>query len=116
MRMSRGDPTVPAFRIRTVPLVLMGLIVGFGPAPAAEGARGQSTLAGSVRDVSGGVMPAVKVAATSPALIEKSRTTRTDENGRYRFEDLPPGTYDISFSLAGWQTQERQGIQVTSSL
>ena len=39
-------------------------------------------IAGTVRDGSGGVMPGVNVEVTSPALIEKVRSTITDDNGR----------------------------------
>ena len=53
----------------------------------------QATIAGAVRDSSGAVLPGVTVEAASPALIEKVRTTSTDGAGRYRIEDLRPGTY-----------------------
>ena len=58
--------------------------------PAAAWA--QAAIAGEVRDTSGGVLPGVTVEASSPALIEKVRTATTDSNGRYRIEDLRPGS------------------------
>ena len=42
------------------------------------------TLAGTVRDTSGGVLPGVTVEASSPALIEQTRTVVTDGQGRYK--------------------------------
>src|SRR5688572_15706641 len=48
----------------------------------------QASIAGVVRDASGGVLPGVTVEAASPALIEKVRTAVSDSNGRYRIEDL----------------------------
>ncbi len=46
-------------------------------------AHAQAEIAGVVRDASGGVLPGVSVEASSPALIEKQRTTVTSETGQY---------------------------------
>ena len=70
-------------------------------------ARAQAAIAGEVRDTSGAVLPGVTVEASSPALIEKVRTAVTDGNGRYRIEDLRPGTYTVTFTLAGFTTTRR---------
>ena len=69
----------------------------------------------SVRDTSGAVLPGVTVEASSPALIEKVRTTVSDSNGQYRIEDLRPGVYKVSFTLPGFSTFEREGIELTGS-
>ena len=61
----------------------------------------QASLAGVVRDESGGVLPGVSVEAASPALIEGARTVTTDEQGRYRIEALRPGSYKLTFTLSG---------------
>jgi hypothetical protein len=71
-------------------------------------------IAGIVRDASGGVMPGVTVQVTSPALIEKVRSSVTDDNGRYQITVLPVGTYKITFTLQGFSTVERENIQLTS--
>ena len=75
----------------------------------------QATLAGAVRDSSGAVLPGVTVEAASPALIEKVRTTVTDSAGRYRIEDLRPGTYSVTFTLAGFATVKRDGVIVSGT-
>src|SRR5919109_260314 len=72
-------------------------------------------VAGVVRDGSGAVLPGVTVEAASPALIEKSRTVVTDGTGQYRIENLRPGTYSIAFSLAGFSTVRREGIELTGA-
>ncbi len=61
--------------------------------PASVLAQGASTatIAGVVRDPSGGVLPGVTVEAASPALIEKVRSTVTDDRGEYRLPELRPG-------------------------
>jgi hypothetical protein len=73
-------------------------------------AAAQGSIAGNVRDASGAVLPGVTVEASSAALIEKMRTAVTDSAGQYRIVDLPPGTYDVVFSLAGFKTIRREGI------
>src|SRR5262245_58072618 len=78
-------------------------------------ARAQSSLAGSVKDSSGAVLPGVAVEASSPALIEKSRLSTTDATGQYRFVDLPPGTYAVTFTLTGFTTIKRDGIELTGA-
>jgi len=71
------------------------------------------SLAGVVRDTSGGVLPGVTVEAASPALIERIRSAVTDENGQYRVPDLPPGAYKVTYTLAGFATIVRDGIELT---
>jgi hypothetical protein len=72
----------------------------------------QATIAGAVKDSSGAVLPGVTVEAASPALIEKVRTTVSDGAGRYRIEDLRPGTYVVTFTLPGFVTLRRDGVAV----
>ena len=68
----------------------------------------QSTISGVVRDTSGAVLPGVKVEAASDALIEKSRSEITNENGRYTIVDIRPGLYTISFTLPGFSTVKHE--------
>ena len=72
------------------------------------------SIAGSVADSTGGVLPGVTVEATSPALIEGVRTTITDGAGLYEIEALRPGTYAVTFTLPGFSTFVREGIELTS--
>src|SRR5690349_18434721 len=74
----------------------------------------EGQIAGTVRDTSGGVIPGVTVEATSPALIEKIRTTTSDANGQYRLTNLPVGTYTVTFTLSGFQSQRHDNVQLTS--
>src|SRR4051812_44523518 len=75
----------------------------------------QATIAGVVRDGSGGVLPGVTVEASSPALIEKVRTVTTDGGGQYRITDLPPGGYVVTYALTGFTTVKRDGLAVSGS-
>ena len=74
---------------------------------ACSGALAQSTLTGIVKDQSGAVLPGVAIEASSLALIEKSRSTITDEGGAYKIIDLRPGNYAVTFSLPGFKTVKR---------
>jgi hypothetical protein len=75
----------------------------------------QASIGGVVRDSSGAVLPGVTVDATSPALIEKTRSVVTDGTGQYKIVDLRPGTYTVTFTLAGFTTVKRDGIELTGS-
>ena len=78
-------------------------------------AQAQSAFTGTVKDTSGAVLPGVTVEAASDALIEKTRSVVTDENGGYRLVDLRPGTYSLTFSLEGFSTVKREAIQLESN-
>jgi len=82
---------------------------------APTAAWAQASVAGAVKDTSGGVLPGVGVEAASPALIEKVRTAVTDGSGRYRVEDLRPGTYTLTFALPGFVTLKHDGVILSGS-
>jgi hypothetical protein len=75
----------------------------------------QSGIAGVVRDTTGAVLPGVTVEAAGPALIEKTRTVTSDDQGQYKILELPPGTYVATFTLTGFSTVKREGIELTSN-
>ncbi len=77
-------------------------------------AHAQSAITGVARDTSGAVLPGVTVEAASPALIEKTRAVTTDGEGRYNIVDLRPGTYSVTFSLEGFSTVKRDGVELPS--
>ena len=81
--------------------------------PAA--AHAQSAIAGQVKDTSGAVLPGVTVEASSDVLIEKTRSVITDGEGAYRIVDLRPGTYVVTFTLPGFQTFKREGLEVPAN-
>ena len=84
--------------------------------PAAAWAQSETgNIAGVVRDTSGAVLPGVTVEAASPALIEKVRLAVTNGQGLYRIVDLRPGPYTVTFTLTGFSTLRRDGIELTTS-
>src|SRR5436190_9406290 len=78
-------------------------------------AYAQASITGVVKDTSGAVLPGVTVEVASPALIEKTRSTVTDGSGLYQIISLPPGTYTVTFTLTGFSTVKREGIELTGS-
>ena len=83
-------------------------------APSVLWAQGSASIAGSVTDATGGVLPGVTVEAGGPALIEKVRAVVTDGAGQYKIVSLPPGVYAVTFSLTGFSTARRVGIELTT--
>ena len=96
-------------RLTRLPCLLVVAVL----APTA--ALAQASITGVVRDTSGAVLPGVTVEAASPTLIEKVRSVVTDGGGQYRFVDLRPGTYAVTFSLGGFSTFKREGIELAGT-
>src|SRR3954447_6500154 len=94
-------------RMLTRLLLLSAFLAGGSGVAAAQ------SLAGTVRDTSGAVLPGVTIEASSPTLITKVRTGISDETGQYRIPDLPPGTYKVSFTLTGFSTVVREGVELS---
>jgi hypothetical protein len=63
-------------------------------------------------DAQGAVLPGVTVTANSPALLQP-QTTVSSETGNYRFPAVPPGVYSLSFELPGFNTLQRDGVQIS---
>ena len=96
--------------------VILGALVACATVLLPTLAYAQAQIVGQVRDESGGVLPGVTVEAASPAIIEKVRTAVTDDQGRYRIEALRPGSYKLTFSLTGFSTIVRDGVDVPSEV
>jgi hypothetical protein len=95
--------------VRRALLLVLGLVL----VPSLSYA--QTTLAGTVTDPSGAVLPGVTVEASSHVLIEKVRTATTDGTGRYLLVDLRPGPYRLTFSLQGFTTVIREDVEVSGN-
>ena len=88
------------------------MLAGLGATAAY--AQQDAAIAGLVSDTTAGVMPGVTVEARSAALIEGVRTAFTDGAGRYTIVNLPPGNYSVTFTLPGFNTILREGVELTS--
>ncbi|MGE3707592.1 MAG: carboxypeptidase-like regulatory domain-containing protein, partial [Vicinamibacterales bacterium] len=90
-------------RVVKTTLVLLALALSTGTA-AAQSTNG--TILGRVVDPQGGVLPGVTVEARSAAL-PAVRTTVTLEGGDYALPLLPPGVYQVTFTLSNFEQAER---------
>jgi hypothetical protein len=94
-------------------MVVLVLTCGLLCAPVAR-AQSSGSIAGVVRDTSGGVLPSVTVETAS------SRAHRAGPQRRHRCRrSIPdhrvrPGTYTVTFSLPGFTSVKREGIELTS--
>jgi hypothetical protein len=68
-------------------------------------------ISGTVKDSSGAVLPGVTVSVSGPNIVG-SQTAVTNEQGFYRFINLPPGEYQLSFTMAGFKTLNRRNLRV----
>jgi hypothetical protein len=90
------------------------LLLGAVPALAQQ----TGSISGSVKMEDGTVLPGVLVEAASSGLPQ-ARTTSTDDNGEYRLPLLPPGPYEITFSMSGMATVKKSAtvlLQQTSTV
>ena len=92
--------------------LLIALSFGVPAFGQGGGASSTGTIQGRIVDAQGAVLPGVTVTATSPAMLG-AQTTVSSETGNYRFPAVPPGTYELTFELAGFNTLKRSGITIT---
>jgi carboxypeptidase family protein/TonB-dependent receptor-like protein len=93
---------------RLLLLTTAWLILGSVGSLFAQGVQ-TGTIRGLVKDQQDLAVPGVTVTATSPAL-QGPRSAVTDREGLYAFRALPPGTYQLSFELAGFATLMRNAV------
>jgi hypothetical protein len=97
-------------RAKILAVFLSAAIAGIAVPALAQIATGD--ISGFVRDPSGAPIPNARVTAR---MVEQQavRTTETNGEGFYNFLALPPGTYEMTFEMGGFQTQVRTGLQLT---
>jgi hypothetical protein len=86
------------------------LLVALVAAPAMA-QRTTGTIVGTVKDETGGALPGVTVTIRS-AVLMGTQTTTSNAEGFYRFAALPPGSYTLTFTQAGFGTVNREGVRV----
>src|SRR5262245_36798138 len=98
--------------VRVCACVVAASLLGIPSAQAQSGSS--AAIAGEVRDATGSLLPGVVVEAASPALIEKVRSVVTDDRGQYKIIDLRPGPYTVTFSLTGFSSVKREGLELNT--
>jgi carboxypeptidase family protein len=79
----------------------------------AQGVR-RGEIAGVVKDDTGATLPGVTITVTGPALQVPSIVRVSDQKGEYQVVDLPAGTYNVRYELAGFGALMREGIVLTT--
>lgn len=74
--------------------------------------RTTGTIIGTVTDQTGSVLPGVTVNIRGEAIVGVQSTV-TNEKGVFRIAALPPGVYDMTFTLSGFSTLNRKGVKVS---
>ncbi len=97
-------------RLRRAAALALALLALLPPPLHAQPPGQAGTVAGIVRDQTGGALPGVSVDLTSATT--PPRTTQTDASGRYRFEAVADGSYSLSFRLINFGEQQRANLAV----
>src|SRR5262245_4139818 len=89
--------------------VVISLLLALAAPAAAQRTTGE--IVGKVADAQGGVLPGVTVTLRGAA-VQGEQVAVTSETGAYRFPVLPPGSYELEYSLSGFTTLKRTDILV----
>ncbi len=106
--MPRHQTCLTPFRIVTLLALALATLMA-EPVRAQVASTGR--VVGSVKDDSGAVLPGVRVELTGERVMGV-QSFATDERGQYRFNSLPPGQYELTFTLAGFGTAKRTDVRV----
>jgi hypothetical protein len=94
--------------------VLIAVVAIVLSASAAYAQVGTATIEGRVADETGGMLPGVTVTISSPALQVRQMVDLTENNGQYRFTDIPIGVYRVEYTLQGFSMVVREGVRLTA--
>ena len=96
-------------RSRTVAVVVLACAFALPWDAGAQARLTGADLSGTIVDQSGGAMPGVTVTVTNVA-TNLTRTTASDDRGRYTVAALPPGTYRLTADVTGFVTETRDQV------
>jgi hypothetical protein len=98
---------------RVISILIVLAIFAALPSMVSAQLNQTGTLFGTVLDNQGQPLPGVAVTIKSPAIILPQMGAVTNEKGIYRFLALPPGIYEITFSLMGMNTVVRKEVKIS---
>ena len=101
--------------MRVMTSLLFALCLALFAASAMAQTATTGTIEGTVTDVNDAVVPGVTVTVTSPNLI-RAQSATSDDDGRFRILNLPPGRYSVTIEAAkGFARFEQQEVEVNLS-
>ena len=101
---------VPTLSVRKLAL-LIGVLVWGAAVPIARSQVDTGAISGVVKDSSGAIIPAANMTATNTATAV-TVSAQANASGFYSFQDLRPGVYDVTATVAGFDKVNKTGIEV----
>ena len=92
--------------------------IAFHAAPSdllAQASAVNASIEGVIKDATGGVLPGVTVTVTNHD-TGASRSVVTNENGLYRAQLLPLGTYRVVAELSGFSRFTQEGVELSAGM
>lgn len=99
-----------------VRVILLVMLLCFGLSRIAAAQLATGTIAGTVQDASGAVVPGVTVHISNPGTIGGNQQTITNERGAYQFTRLVPSNYSVRAELAGFRSSVRENVAVNADV
>jgi hypothetical protein len=93
-------------------VVLLAIVFALVLQESVYGQVTGATLSGTVRDQSGGVLPAANISIKNVA-TGVTRAVKTDTAGFYSAPNLLPGNYDITAAAPGFASEVQNGVTLT---
>ena len=92
--------------------LLLAVMLGLGPALLYAQVAITGQIRGTVTDASDAVVSNVTISAVSTAMMAP-RTATTGTDGNYQFDSLPPGTYKLTYTAAGFKIEVESNITIS---
>jgi hypothetical protein len=96
----------------TKKVLIFLFILGFGSSLMFGQVAITGQIRGVVTDSTGGSLPNVSIVAKSSALMTPRKAT-TGETGSYLFDSLPPGSYELTYTVSGFKSEVQSNIAIT---
>jgi len=103
-----------ASRTRTILTISLIAVLALVCPPFANAQETLGSITGLVTDASGSILPGTEISAVGEQTGLK-RNQMSGSNGFYIFQDLPIGTYTLTFTRDGFKTQRFPGIAVQAN-
>ncbi len=96
---------------KVLAFILVSLVLATGVAHA-QGVGSSGQIKGVVMDATGAVIPNTNITAVDTERGARY-TTATGSGGDYEFPALPPGTYNVTGQISGFETEVQKGVVLT---
>lgn len=102
-------------KFRMFALAIFAVAALFVAAPVMAQTSTTGEVTGVIADANGAAVPNVSVTLSGPNLIQ-ARTVTTDGQGRYRFQQIPPGRYAVTVAASsGFAEAKQDNVDVNLS-